>query len=86
MTFGLLINFQVPNMSPIVDDFFSVGTLINKKLLLIRKESAKLINNMNWLPGEKTLEGFIHFKFWHETYHLGQLALIRRFMGKPLIN
>lgn len=33
--------------------------------------------------GSDTLGGALRFLVWHETYHLGQLGLLRRLAGKP---
>ena len=33
--------------------------------------------------GTDTIGGAIGFMAWHETYHLGQLGLLRRLAGKP---
>lgn len=33
--------------------------------------------------GSDTMAGAISFLAWHETYHLGQLGMIRRLRGKP---
>lgn len=33
--------------------------------------------------GSDTIGGAICFLAWHETYHLGQLGLLRRLAGKP---
>jgi hypothetical protein len=33
--------------------------------------------------GSNTLGGGMHFLHFHETYHLGQLGLLRRLCGKP---
>jgi hypothetical protein len=33
--------------------------------------------------GSSTKEGAAHFYLWHETYHLGQLGILRRACGKP---
>jgi len=33
--------------------------------------------------GSEDVRGAIRFLAWHETYHLGQLGLLRRLAGKP---
>jgi hypothetical protein len=33
--------------------------------------------------GSSTLQGGAHFLHFHETYHIGQTALLRRLAGKP---
>jgi len=33
--------------------------------------------------GSDTVGGALRFLAWHETYHLGQLGLLRRLAGKP---
>lgn len=37
---------------------------------------------MSWLPVNNTIEGYLMFRFWHETYHIGQLTLLRRALSK----
>jgi hypothetical protein len=36
-----------------------------------------------WPNGSDTLLGMVGFFAWHESYHLGQLGLLRRTVGKP---
>ena len=33
--------------------------------------------------GSATVAGALGFLAWHESYHLGQLGLLRRLAGKP---
>lgn len=33
--------------------------------------------------GNSTLEDYLYFLYFHEAYHLGQIGLLRRFLGKP---
>lgn len=33
--------------------------------------------------GSTTVGGAVHFLYFHETYHLGQLGLLRRMAGQP---
>jgi hypothetical protein len=33
--------------------------------------------------GTKDLSGGMHFLHFHESYHLGQIGLIRRMAGRP---
>ncbi len=33
--------------------------------------------------GSSTVAGGVHFLHFHETYHLGQIGLLRRLQGKP---
>ncbi|MBI1374898.1 MAG: DUF664 domain-containing protein [Phycisphaera sp.] len=35
--------------------------------------------------GSNTLGGAVLFLLWHETYHIGQLGLIRKILGKPTL-
>lgn len=37
----------------------------------------------NLPDGSSTIGGAIRFLAWHEAYHLGQLGLLRRMIGKP---
>jgi len=33
--------------------------------------------------GSRTVGGALHFLYFHETYHVGQIGLLRRMAGKP---
>ena len=69
--------------SALEEDFRSSGMLL-QDLLGSLDEKEALSAYVRKLPdGAQTKEGAARFYLWHESYHLGQLGILRRICGKP---
>ncbi len=72
-----------PAAAFLVDDLIAVGDVLGATLRAFTAAAAQAPRDPAWWPGAKTIEGLAMYRFWHETYHVGQLAMIRRELGKP---
>ena len=61
--------------------FRARGAALRERLATITPEQAAL--DFRELPFGKDLSSGVHFLHFHESYHLGQIGLIRRMSGKP---
>lgn len=65
------------------EDFRATGEALAARLADMSDEEAQRPYPRKLPDGSTTLEGAAHFFYWHETYHLGQLGILRRACGKP---
>jgi hypothetical protein len=65
------------------EDFHAGGRLLEERLTKVTPEEISRPFGRKFSDGSDTLGGAAHFLFLHECYHLGQLGLIRRMVGKP---
>jgi hypothetical protein len=65
------------------EDFRASGALIEERMRAFTPEEAALSFGRKLPDGSTTREGAARFLLWHETYHMGQLAMLRRVAGKP---
>jgi hypothetical protein len=66
----------------LVADIAESGDALAARFAAITPEQAEAPYARTFPDGSSTVEGAAHFLFWHETYHLGQLGLLRRACGK----
>jgi hypothetical protein len=64
-------------------DFLSSGTLIRDLLGAMTEEEASSAYPRKLPDGSDTRGGATRFFLWHESFHLGQLGILRRACGKP---
>jgi DinB superfamily len=64
------------------ESFMKTGHALVKHLATL-DEAAANAPFRKFPDGSDTLAGGMHFLHFHESYHLGQLGLIRRLLGKP---
>ncbi len=67
----------------ITGHFVAAGELLTTRLDAMTAEEAGAPAEGGTPDGATDLEGVLHFGFFHEVYHIGQLALLRRICGKP---
>ena len=75
-------NEDYPAPEELLAELESTGARITRQLEELSDEQAAA----EWGPfpdGGRTLLDGAQFLFFHESYHLGQLGLIRRAVGKP---
>ena len=66
----------------LLEAFRSRGAEMRAVLPTITPEQAAMdFRPFPW--GTKDLDGAMHFLHFHETYHIGQIGLIRRIAGRP---
>jgi hypothetical protein len=67
------------------ESFVKNGDALRRHLLAQNEKQAEAPFR-SFPDGSSTLSGGAHFLHFHESYHLGQLGLIRRLLGKPGIS
>jgi len=69
----------------LVQDFIESGEAILKQLPHVTAEQAGRETGREFPTGDSTLAGLVRFMHFHESYHLGQIALLARLRGKDTI-
>lgn len=73
-----------PDPAELVRDFTAGGERLEALLAELTDERADSPWKGRKMPdGSRTLGDVLHFLHFHETYHLGQIGLLRRIAGKP---
>jgi uncharacterized damage-inducible protein DinB len=72
-----------PDPAELTADFDASGSRLEARLAALTDEDAAA-EIPNAMPdGSRTVDGFVHFMYFHECYHLGQMGLLRSQRGKP---
>lgn len=75
---------QAPAVPDLLGEFRTQGPRIKESLIALSPEAASRPLEGKLPDGSKTVEeGICGFFFLHECYHMGQLGMIRRLLGKP---
>ena len=74
---------DAPSGLALAEDFLACGQAVHRLLTELTEEEAEREWGHAFPYGSDTIGGAAHFFFFHETYHLGQIGLIRRLRGKP---
>ena len=69
--------------SVLAEDFLSSGRLLQELLASLDADEASSPYSRKLPDGSQTKEEVIRFYYWHESYHLGQLGILRKICGKP---
>lgn len=72
-----------PSPAELIGDFQKSGEILCKILSNLSREDVKKPYQRKMPDGSEDILGVLHFLFFHEAQHLGQLGLIRRILGKP---
>jgi uncharacterized damage-inducible protein DinB len=73
-----------PDPAELARDFSASGERLEALLGDLTSERADSTWRGRPMPdGSQTLGDVLHFLYFHETYHLGQIGLLRRLAGKP---
>ena len=72
-----------PAAEVLLEDLAAVGRQLVARLEALTEAEADAEGENKFPYGGKSLSGAAHFLHFHESYHLGQLAYIRRMGGKP---
>ncbi len=64
-------------------DALASGTVLAAQLAAATPEKAASPYGATFADGSSDYAGAAHFLFFHETYHLGQVGILRRMRGKP---
>ncbi|MDF1798476.1 MAG: DinB family protein [Planctomycetota bacterium] len=72
-----------PSPATLVGHFRSAGEALVERCATLDAEQARAPWGSAFPDGSETLDGGAHFLYMHETYHLGQIGLLRRIRSKP---
>ena len=72
---------ELPSLDELKKAWEDISTKMNKRLEEVTED--ELSKEPPWQPpvDEKTIRGAIAFLSLHESYHVGQMAYIRRLLG-----
>ena len=71
------------DMKVVISAFRDAGTLMEAQWGILTPADLAKPAGRKLPDGTEDVGGAIRFLAWHETYHLGQLGLLRRLAGKP---
>lgn len=70
-----------PSPRTLIDDIALTGQSLHRHLPTLLPEQLAEPHGLPFPKFAPTLAGFCQFMLWHESYHVGQVGLIRRVRG-----
>ena len=70
-----------PPVEELLTDVHASGEIVSELFPTMTDEAARAPAAQPMPDGSDTVAGMLHFLHFHETYHLGQLGLLRRMNG-----
>ena len=70
-----------PPVEDLLADVHASGEIVGELFPAMADEAAAAPAPQPMPDGSDTVAGVLHFLYFHETYHLGQLGLLRRMNG-----
>ncbi len=70
-----------PALPEVIDSFNNITEKIKDRFENITEEEFRAKSEYAFPGQEKTVQGSLTFLNFHETFHIGQIALIRKFLG-----
>jgi hypothetical protein len=74
---------DTPAPAALLATFTALGELIGARLTALEPAAAAAPWGGRLPDGGTTVADGAHFLYFHETYHLGQIGLVRRILGRP---
>ena len=74
---------DTPAPAALLTTFTALGERIGARLSALDAAAADTPGGSTFPDGSTTVAGGAHFLYFHETYHLGQVGLVRRILGRP---
>ncbi len=75
-----------PDPSDVLDSMHAAGPLLSERMVQLSPEELARESGKPIRSGDTTVEGMLQFIIFHEGYHLGQMGLIVKGLGKkPLV-
>ena len=75
------VRSEYPTFEELDEAFRKVSNLIYSQLEVLTEEELDRSVGGNYPVEDKTVRGVLAFFAYHETYHLGQLAYLRHWLG-----
>ena len=84
--FGAAEDFEdldpVPPPSLLMESFDLLSTRLEDRLKDIDREALDAPSGMSFPTGDDTVLGALAFLSFHETYHVGQISMLQRALGR----
>ncbi|MEW6196666.1 MAG: DinB family protein [Bacteroidota bacterium] len=77
---------KYPPLEELLKIWKKTDRLLSKKLSELKPKQLKSKTDFKFPFVDKTLHGTISFLAAHESYHIGQLGLIRKYLGFPSVS
>lgn len=77
---------KYPPLEELLKEWKKTDRLLTKKLGELKLKQLKSKTDFKFPFVDKTLHGTISFLAAHESYHVGQLGLIRKYLGLPSVS
>ncbi len=70
-----------PSPAALIERFQAAGEALAARFGEMTEEDAEKPSPREFPDGSKSVDGAMHFMYFHETYHLGQVGYVRRLEG-----
>lgn len=77
---------KYPLLEELLKEWKKTDRLLSKKLGELKPKQLKSKTDYKFPFVDKTLHGALSFLAAHESYHIGQLGLIRKYLGLPSVS
>lgn len=77
---------KYPPLEELLKEWKKTDRLLTKKLGELKPKQLKSKTDIKFSFTDKTLHGALSFLATHESYHIGQLGLIRKYQGLPSVS
>lgn len=77
---------KYPSLEELLKEWKKTDRLLTKKLGGLRPKQLKSKTDFKFSFADKTLHGALSFLTAHESYHIGQLGLIKKYLGLPSVS
>ena len=74
---------ELPRLAELIEAWEAVSRVVTDRVAGLSKEAAALPSPDDFPIDDPTILGAVAFLVQHESYHLGQLGLLRRQLGYP---
>jgi hypothetical protein len=74
---------DTPAPAALLGTFTALGDRIGARLTTLEPAAGEAPWGTTFPDGGTTVAAGAHFLYFHETYHLGQIGLVRRILGRP---
>ena len=79
-------NLKYPTIETIVSKWKDVSEKVSGGLMHIPAEVLASPSPINVPFGDKTMKGFLGFLMHHEAYHIGQMGILRKYLGNEAMS
>lgn len=79
----LVKNIKYPTLSESIEQWKVYSEVLLKAISGLEEATLKKELNFTLPSGGTTIEDALVFMVLHETYHIGQISLIRKMLGYP---